>query len=390
MSNYRKAVSTVKVAIVIIVIVAVAGAGIYFAGQSSSPSTSATTSAAARTLVIDDYTWSTRNLNQLYGPQYQPWPNWLEHSTYQPLVTTNITAQYGQNILSWLPDLAVGWTISPDSTTYTYNLRQNVTFSNGDQFNSYQVWTEFMGFYYLSGNASTFLGGLNIFDFSNANFGPASFAVLNSTGLTNPSGAAMAMMQNQMWPIYTNGPYQITFHLKSPFLFLNGLIGGGGDPGLIFDAQYVLNHGGFGTPGQINSYFDENPVPGTGPYMVTEVVLNSQVTFVKNPTYWGNSLTSTEIEANPVLNPGHAGTVVVYTKYNDIDRYTDLSTGQAQIASIFSNDWNSVANSSQYAYFLMPNGSADIGALAMNTQLAPTNNMWVRRAIVHAINYTDV
>ncbi len=390
MSNYRKAVSTVKVAIVIIVIVAVAGAGIYFTGQSSSPSTSATTSAAARTLVIDDYTWSTRNLNQLYGPQYQPWPNWLEHSTYQPLVTTNITAQYGQNILSWLPDLAVGWTISPDSTTYTYNLRQNVTFSNGDQFNSYQVWTEFMGFYYLSGNASTFLGGLNIFDFSNANFGPASFAVLNSTGLTNPSGAALAMMQNQMWPIYTNGPYQITFHLKSPFLFLNGLIGGGGDPGLIFDAQYVLNHGGFGTPAQINSYFDSNPIPGTGPYVPTEVVLNSHVTFQKNPTYWGNSLSPTEIAGNPVLNPGQATTVVIYAKTDDLARYTDLSTGAAQIVAINSNDWNLVTHNSQYAYFVMPDGVPDLQALAMNTHMAPTDNVWVRRAIVHAINYTDV
>ncbi|HKM78421.1 MAG TPA: ABC transporter substrate-binding protein, partial [Candidatus Bathyarchaeia archaeon] len=324
--------STAKVAVIIVVILAIIGAGVYFASRSSAPRSTTTTTAMAVPLVIDDYTWPLRNLNQLYGPQYQPWPNWMEHATYQPLITTNITEQYQQNIINWIPDLATSWTISRNATVYVYNLRQNVNFSNGDQFNSYQVWTEFMGFYYLSGNASTFLGGLNLFDFSNVNFGPASFAVLNSTGLTNPSGAALAMMQNQSWPIYTTGPYQITFHLSAPFLFLNGLIGGG-NTGLIFDTQYVLNHGGFGTPGQTNSYFDDSPIPGTGPYTVTEVVPNSQVTFVKNPTYWGNSLTPTEIKANPVLNPGQVDTVIIYTKYNDLDRYTDLSTGQAQIAS---------------------------------------------------------
>jgi len=314
----------------------------------------------------------------------------MEHATYQPLITTNITEQYQQNIINWIPDLATSWTTSQNATVYIYNLRQNVDFSNGDPFNSYQVWTEFMGFYYLSGNSSNFLGGLNLFDFSHVNFGPATLAQLTSASLANPSSIALAIMQNESWPIYTSGPYQIIFHLRTPFLFFNGLIGGGGNTGLIFDAQYVLNHGGFGTPAQTNPYFDDQPIPGTGPYMVTEVVLNSQVTFVKNPTYWGNSLTPIEIEANPVLNPGYADTAIIYTKYNDIDRYTDLSTGQAQIVSILSNNWNLVANNPQYAYFLMPHGTANLGALAMNTQLTPTNNVWLRRAIVHAINYTDV
>jgi peptide/nickel transport system substrate-binding protein len=312
----------------------------------------------------------------------------MEHAVYQPLVTTNITQQYSQNVLTWIPDLATSWTVSPDATTYTYNLRQGVTFSSGDPFNSYQVWTEFMGFYYLMG--PTFFSGLNLFDFSNVNFGTAQIALLNSTGLANPSGAALAMMQNQSWPMYTTGPYQITFHLRAPFAFFNGILGGGGDPGLIFDLQYVLNNGGFGTPAQFNSYFDDHPAPGTGPYMVTEVVLNSHVTFQKNPTYWGNSLSPAEIAANPVLNPGQASMVVVQVKTDDLARYTDLSTGAAQIVAINSNDWNLVIHNSQYAYFVMPDGVPDVQALALNTAIAPTNNVWVRRAIVHAINYTDI
>jgi len=390
MSIYRRAVSTSKAAILIIVIIAIVGAGVYLASRSSTPSMTTTTSATVvpQTLVIDDYTWPTRNLNQLYGPEYQPWPNWMEHAVYQPLVTTNITQQFQQNAITWIPDLAASWTISPDYRTYTYNLRQNVTFSNGDPFNSYQVWAEFMGFYYLLG--PTFLGGLNLFDFSQVNFGPTQIALLQSSGLVNPTGAALAMMQNQSWPIYTNGPSQIVFHMSAPFLFLNGVLGGGGDIGLIFDIQYVLNHGAFGTPAQINSYLDDHPAPGTGPYMVTEVVLNSHVTFQKNPTYWGNSLSPSDIAANPVLNPGQASTVVVDVKSDDLARYTDLSTGAAQIVAISSQDWNLVTHNSQYGYFVMPPGVPDVEALAINTAIAPTNNVLVRRAIVHAINYSDV
>jgi len=133
-----------------------------------------------------------------------------------------------------------------------------------------------------------------------------------------------------------------------------------------------------------------NPIPGTGPYVPTEVVLNSHVSFQKNPTYWGNSLSPAEIAGNPVLNPGQATTVVIYAKTDDLARYTDLSTGAAQIVAINSNDWNLVTHNSQYAYFVMPDGVPDLQALAMNTHMAPTDNVWVRRAIVHAINYTDV
>jgi len=392
MLRVKRAVLTTKAIMLIILSIALMGAGIYFVTRSSVPRsrTATTTTTMPQTLTIDDYMWPSRNLNQLYGPQYQPWPNWMEHATYQPLITTNITEQYQKNIITWIPDLATSWTISQNATEYVYNLRQGIKFSNGDTFNSFQVWTEFMGFYYLSGNSSSFLGNLDLFDFSHVDFGQATLSQLASTNLANPTGTTLAMMQNQSWPIYAAGPYQIVFHLRSPFLFFNGLIGGGGNTGLIFDAQYVLNHGGFGTPGQINSYFDDHPIPGTGPYIVTDVILNSQVTFIKNPTYWGDALSAAEIAANPVLNPGQAETVIINIRYNDNDRYDDLSTGQAQIASIFSNNWNLVANNTQYAYFVLPDGTANLGALAMNTQLAPTDNVWLRRAIVHAINYTEI
>jgi ABC-type transport system substrate-binding protein len=101
-------------------------------------------------------------------------------------------------------------------------------------------------------------------------------------------------------------------------------------------------------------------------------------------------LTSAEIAANPVLNPGQVESVIVYSQPNDYSRYSDLSTGQAQIVQIFSANWNLVANNSQYGHFVLPVGAPDLEALAINTQIKPTNNVWIRRAIVNAINYTGL
>jgi hypothetical protein len=47
----------------------------------------------------------------------------------------------------------------------------------------------------------------------------------------------------------------------------------------MFDTQWLLDHGGFGTPVQMNTYFNQNPIPGTGPYVVSGFSENSYVEF---------------------------------------------------------------------------------------------------------------
>ena len=47
----------------------------------------------------------------------------------------------------------------------------------------------------------------------------------------------------------------------------------------VYDAQYVMDNGGPGTPTQYNTAFDLNPIPGTGPYVVTGALENSYVKF---------------------------------------------------------------------------------------------------------------
>ena len=246
------------------------------------------------------------------------------------------------------------------------------------------------GLYYLSAESPGWWQSYPVFNMTGVNFGPSTLALMNqSGGVVNPSSQLLSVMENSSWPIYVTSPYQIVFHLQAPFLwFLGTLVS---YVGLTFDTQFVLDHGGFGAPASLNTYFDTNPVPGTGPYTITGVSVNSYMTFQQNPNYWGKSLTAAQIAANPILDQGHVNKVIIYYKADDLARYTDLSTGVAQIAAISSEDWNLIlANPSKYSYEVLPPWAGLSVDVTLNTNEYPTNITAVRQAIVHAINYTDV
>lgn len=355
--------------------------------SSSSSSSSTASSLSNSTITIDDEYYPRNGFNQL-GTVDLAWPLWAIYSVYQALIDVNITAEYGQDVVQYLPGLANNWTVSPDGTTYTMNLRQGVNFSNGDQFNAYEVWMQMYGIYYLSGNSSSWLENYDLFNMSNVNFGPATWTLINQSGLTNPSSQALAIMMNSSWPMYVTSPYQIVFHMQGPFLWFPGTMVS--FDGLIFDSQYVLDHGGFGTAAAYNTYFNQYPIPGSGPYTFGSFIINSYVQFIQNPNYWGRSLTPAQIAANEQLDPGHARTIYIYYKTDDVSRYTDLSTGAAQIVAIGEADWNLVIANPNLNYLKVPAWAATTTTMPLNTADYPTNITLVRQAIVHAINYTDI
>jgi peptide/nickel transport system substrate-binding protein len=342
-----------------------------------------------QTLSIDAAAWPIDNLNQLYAVSELPWPNWLTYTVYQPLVSVNETAEYGTGTIQYLPGLAANWTVSPSGTTYTFNLKQGVKFSNGDSFNAYNVWAEMYGFYYLSANSSTWLESYGFFNMTNVNFGPSTISLMTQSGLNNPSSQVLSIMENQNWPIYVTNSSQIVFHLQAPFLWFPGTLVV--FDGLMYDVNYVLQNGGFGTPTQFNTAFNLTPIPGTGPYSVTKVSNNAYVEFAQNPTYWGKNLTASQLKEQEIFDPGHAANVIVYVKSDDLSRYTDLSGGSVQIAEIEASDWSSVtSNPNEYQYLSQPPWNGEVALLGLNPNIYPTNITAVRQAIVHAINYTQL
>jgi peptide/nickel transport system substrate-binding protein len=340
-------------------------------------------------LVIDDANWPSSDLNQLLVLG-EPWPNWLSYDVYQPLLTVNESAEYGNGGIQYLPGLVENWTVSSDGLNYTFNLKHNVAFSDGNPFNAYQVWMEMYAFYYLSGNSSTWLESYNLFNMKPVNFGSGTIALINqSGGLVSPSSTVLSIMENNSWPIYITGPYSMVFRLSAPFNFFLGTLVA--FEGLIFDSQYVLLNGGFGTSAQINSKFNQAPIPGTGPYVVDKVAENNYVTFSQNPTYWGDNLTQEQIAQQPIFDPGHVKNVLVQYKADDVARYTDLQTGASVISMIQSQDWNLVlTNPGEFSYYTLPPWAGLISIIGINTNVYPTNITDVRQGIVHAINYTDV
>lgn len=398
------------ITVVVIVIIIVGFGSAYYLTTRPSPSTTTSTTSSTttsqtlstetsstttpQTLVMDDTTYPINGVNVLTFVSEVPWPDWFQDSVYQPLVTANTTAEFKDGSIQYLPVLATSWTSTNENTTYTFNLRQGVNFSNGDPFNAYQLWSEIYIFYYLSGNSTGFWESYNVFNTNNIDFGPSTLALMNSTSdqMTNPSSALMSVMTNSTWPIYVTGPYTIVFQLKAPFLYFLGTLVS--YVGMTFDTQYVLNNGGVGTPVAVNPTFNTTPIPGTGPYTITTVNTNSYIEFTQNPTYWGDSLTAAQITANPVLDPGHVKTVVVNYVSDDLSRLTALETGAAQIVAIDSSaDWPTVlsgVSSGTYQYLQLPPWSAEISSLTLNVNEYPTNITAVRQAIVHAINYQEI
>ena len=392
MSVLRKAISTAQAVIIIVVIVAIAIIGVtQLTPQPSQPSATSTSEAGPKvvdTLSIDDWVWPIDDLNALYYTWAEvPWPSPLSFATYQTLVQANLTAEYNEGKIEFLPGLA-SWTTT-DSKTYTLNLKQNVKFSNGDPFNAYQVWGMMYGAYYLSGNSTGWFQSYPVFDMSTVKFGPATIALMTKSGVNNPSQDLLNIMMDKSWPIYVADQYTIVFQLVAPFLWFPGTLVGYG--GLTYDIQYVLDNGGFGAPPTPNPYFNQHPIPGTGPYMFVELSQNAWIKLTQNPNYWGLSLTADEIRANVMLDPGHAKNVIVYYKTDDVARYTDLANGAVQIAAIQAPNWDLVTSNPQtYSYLKNPPWNGEVSLLGLNTHMYPTSIREFRQAIVHAINYTDV
>jgi peptide/nickel transport system substrate-binding protein len=342
---------------------------------------------------MDDQNWPIDGVNVINFGSEVPWPDWWEYSVYQPLVTVNDTAEFSSGAIQYLPVLATNYTSTNGNMTWTFNLRQNVTFSNGDPFNAYQLWADLYSEYYLSGNSSGWWQSYTIFDMSNVDFGPNTLALMNSTNdqLVHPNSQMLTIMSNSSWPIHVTGPNQIVFQLKAPFLYLLGTFVS--YIGMVFDTQYVLNNGGIGTAGAPNTKFDTSPIPGTGPYSISGVSTNSYVQFAQYSGYWGSNLTPAQIASNPILDPGHYKSVVINDVADDLSRYTALSSGAAQIAAITSTaEWPLVlGNPNEFSYTTLPSWSSEGPfAVAINANLYPTNITAVRQAIVQAINYSDI
>ena len=151
--------------------------------------------------------------------------------------------------------LAESWDISPDGLTYTFNIRQGVNWQNKAPMNGREFTADDVVF-----NFHRYLG---LGDFTEA--GPSTY-----------SGAGN-FISIPFESVTATDKWTVVMKLKEPNLTALELILN--DRAVaILPPEVIEQHG---------EYQDWRNLVGTGPFMVTDVVEESSITWTKNPDYWG-------------------------------------------------------------------------------------------------------
>jgi len=305
---------------------------------------------------------------------------------YQGLLTYN-----GSSYTTYEGVLASAWTISPDGMNYTFILRPNVTFSNGDPFNAYVMWYSVYRTIVMDQSPSWILSQnlaagngvtLNVTD-----------TMLNSINYFSPSPSNLTVMSNPEQSVVVLNASAIQFNLgygyngDAPYsAFLATLVT---PMAYAVDPAVVASHGGV-VSGTENDYMTTNAL-GTGFYELQSWVLGQSVSLVKNPNYWANSLPKSQL--NNAIAPAILNSIVIYYK-DSATSIADLRAGTVQMISVPVTYYNVTSPIPGVTTAILPivfGSSEDVHYLYMDTTTFPLfNNLDVREAIAYAIDYQDI
>ena len=236
------------------------------------------------------------------------------------------------------PDLATSWQVSPDGLTYTFTIRQGVTFHNGDPltasdvvFSMNRIITVGQGFSYLF---SPYIGNV-----------------------TAPNSSTVVMV------------------LKKPFgPFLTALV-----RLYVLDQKLVtanIASGPYGSNGDYGSTWLLTHDAGSGPYSIQSANLEASMTFQEYTNYWNGTL------------PNQPSTVQIIGSTSSTQAL--FSSKETQITDMW-QPYSTIASVAQLPgakMVIIP--SVDEFYLMIDTKKAPTDDLYVREAMTYAFNYTAV
>lgn len=256
-----------------------------------------------------------------------------------------------------VPGLAEDWKISPDGLTYTFTLRQGVTFHDGEPFNAEAVCFNFDRWYNFtgpqqSGDVSyywqTVFGGFATTDLESSpptsRYGSceATDEFTATLNLTEPSSALLA------------GLVLPPFSIASP----KAIEEGGTD---IEQAGDSLSYsGGFGS----------DVVAGTGPFKFVSWERGQSLTLERNDDYWGDAPALDEIIFTPIPD---ATARLQALQNGEIDAYEGVNA--ADIGAIEGNGDQ-----------IVERPAFNVGYVGFNNKLPIFQNEKIRQAISHALN----
>jgi len=347
-------------------------------------------------------------------------PGWAAvQQVYQGLVNYN-----GTSVTNFSGVLASNWTVTseynPDTlsntSTYTFELRPGVVFSNGDPYNAYVQWYSFYRSLLLAQGPQFILEE----NFFSTNFSPANplsyysnltsavipanntlVSDLNSWNFFDPSASEIALMElpNQSFQVINSESIALNLgygYLASNYTYLLASISAPNSYAV--DPAWVDANGGIqliAGVGQVNDYTSEHTL-GTGPYLLNgyNPAGGGGYTLTPNPRYWGASAAATE-PWNVNLQPANTSVEVIFQDTIDIT-INDLQHGTVQGASFAYVGPSTIAQLQGFTNVQVDPLPIIYGATSgswwifLNSSVYPFNNLSVRAAIAHAINYTQI
>ena len=328
-----KAISRTVVAVVIILIVVIGAGSAYYFSTTTTPTTTTTPATTAGPPISNPNTLI--QADSADASTFDPAAGsgiWLDENIQCQLYDRLVTMAENSAVI--VPMLAESWTVSPDATTYTFQIRQNVKFANGDP---------------LDANAVKY---------------SLDRVVIMGFDPTLPS-----LLAPNMTSVLDNYTFQIKLpHPTVTILSALTICAAG-----IVDPKEVEAHGGV-QAGQQNAWVAANSV-GSGPYVLKEWDHGIQVVLERNDGYWRGPARIQEVVYKDIKEPA---TEIEELKRGDIDVMNNLPTN---LVPQVLGDPNVV---------VVPTASIEVMLLWFDTTRAPFNDSRVRQAVAYAIDYDEV
>ncbi|MCI4364501.1 MAG: ABC transporter substrate-binding protein [Thermoplasmata archaeon] len=337
-------------------------------------------------------------------------PDWgLVQQIYQTLIMYNQSS-----LVNFTGVLAHNWTISADRFHWNFTLNTGVHFSNGDPFNAYVMWYSLYRLLALQGIDQYLLAenfwypGVNYY--SNATQVSNSLqnltTDLNTFDFSTPTASEIATMGADNQSFRVLGPdtlqvnvgfgynqlYNGTTFTYGPPVRYSYLLAELSTPGAAAVDPIVITANG-GVASGTNPWMSDHAM-GTGPYVLTNYNLQQGYSISPSPNYWGTQLANQE-PWNNNLQPAQVGVEVTFQDSPAVN-IADLKSGSVATASfayLGPQAIQSARGASCVTVQTLSTGFSGAGGswwVFMNQSVFPFNNLSVRAAITHAINYPEV
>jgi peptide/nickel transport system substrate-binding protein len=232
----------------------------------------------------------------------------------------------------FVPMLATSWDISSDGMTYTFHIRQGVTFQDGQT-----LTPEDVAYSFWRGMIQDRAGGpqwIMLEPFFGLDVQSFQADVVTKQFNGNWVNAVKAVEQAVT---YDNNAGTVTLHLKQPYGPMLQILSG--TWASIVSMPWVIQQGGWnGDPATAQKYHDPaanqdelfKVMNGTGPYQFVRWLPNQEVDLVRNDNYWQK----TPLWTGGPSGPASVKNVIIKDIGEFGTRFAMLKTGDADISYV--------------------------------------------------------